>query len=217
MASHSGLPAPATRKVVIHPLAVRVTHWINAFAIVCMVMSGWAIYNASPLFGFSFPAWATVGGWLGGSIAWHFAAMWLLAANGVLYISYGIASGHFRRDFLPLRLRDVVRDAGRAATFRLPHRPGVYNAVQRLLYIGVLLLGLLIVASGLSIWKPVQFFWLTDLFGGYDFARRVHFAAMSGIVGFVVVHLALVVLVPSTLLPMFTGRAKVASHGDTQA
>jgi thiosulfate reductase cytochrome b subunit len=194
-----------------------VTHWINAFAIVCMVMSGWAIYNASPLFGFSFPAWATVGGWLGGSIAWHFAAMWLLAANGVLYISYGIASGHFRRHFLPLHVRDVVRDAGRAATFRLPHRPGVYNAVQRLLYIGVLLLGLLIVASGLSIWKPVQFFWLTDLFGGYDFARRVHFAAMSGIVGFVVIHLALVVLVPSTLLPMFTGRAKTASHGEPQA
>jgi thiosulfate reductase cytochrome b subunit len=166
---------------------------------------------------FSFPAWATVGGWLGGSIAWHFAAMWLLAANGVLYISYGIASGHFRRHFLPLHLRDVVRDAGRAATFRLPHRPGVYNAVQRLLYIGVLVLGLLIVASGLSIWKPVQFFWLTDLFGGYDFARRVHFAAMSGIVGFVVIHLALVVLVPSTLLPMFTGRAKTASHGEPQA
>lgn len=212
MASRPGFPVPSSRKIVVHPLPVRLAHWINAFAIVCMVMSGWAIYNASPLFPFSFPAWATVGGWLGGSIAWHFAAMWLLAVNGLLYVGYGILSGHFRRHFLPLRLRDVLRDAGRAATFRLPHRPGVYNAVQRLLYTSVLLLGVLIVASGLSIWKPVQFFWLTDLFGGYDFARRVHFAAMSGIVGFVVVHLALVILVPSTLLPMFTGRAKTTAE-----
>ncbi len=208
MASHPTPAARAPRVHVIHPLVVRVTHWINAFAIVCMVMSGWAIYNASPMFPFSFPDWATLGGWLGGSIGWHFAAMWLLVANGVLYVSYGIGAGHFRRHFLPLHLRDVARDAVRAATFKLPHQPGVYNAVQRLLYLGVLLLGVLIVASGLSIWKPVQFFWLTDLFGGFDFARRVHFAAMAGIVAFVLVHLSLVLLVPSTLLPMFTGRAK---------
>ncbi|MDB6002229.1 MAG: thioredoxin reductase, partial [Rhizobacter sp.] len=147
---------------VIHPLTVRFAHWINAFAIVCMLMSGWAIYNASPLFGFTFPAWATVGGWLGGSIAWHFAAMWLLAANGLLYVIYGLASGHFRRHFLPVHPREVLHDARLAASLKLPHKPGTYHAVQRLSYLGVLTLGVLVIASGLSIWKPVQLSPLVD-------------------------------------------------------
>ena len=193
----------------VHPLPVRIAHWINAFAVVCMLMSGWAIYNASPIFAFAFPAWATVGGWLGGSIAWHFAAMWLLAANGLFYVVYGLATGHFKRRLLPIRASDLARDTREALAFRLAHRPGLYNAVQRLLYLGVLLLGVLIVASGVSIWKPVQLFWLTDLFGGYDFARKVHFVAMAGIGAFVAIHLLLVLLVPRTLLPMITGRALV--------
>jgi thiosulfate reductase cytochrome b subunit len=191
----------------VHPFAVRAAHWVNAFAMACMLMSGWAIYNASPLFGFKFPVWATVGGWLGGSIAWHFAAMWLLAVNGLFYVAYGISSGHFRKHFLPVRPQDVLHDAQLALRLKLPHKLGSYNAVQRLSYVGVLLLGVLVIASGLSIWKPVQLDWLVDLFGGYDFARRVHFIAMSGIAAFVVLHLLLVVLVPKTLLPMITGRA----------
>jgi len=201
----------------VHPLVVRVTHWINAFAMVCMLMSGWAIYNASPIFPFTFPVWATVGGWLGGSIAWHFAAMWLLCANGLLYLTYGLASGHLRRKLLPVRPREVARDAMLALRFRLPHDTGRYNAVQRALYLLVLVLGVLLVASGLSIWKPVQFSWLTALFGGFDFARRVHFVAMAGVAGFVVVHLALVLLVPRTLPPMFTGRARHDSHDPREA
>ena len=204
------------KRAVIHPLAVRATHWINVFAMVCMLMSGWAIYNASPLFGFRFPAWATVGGWLGGSIAWHFAAMWLLAANGLLYVAYGVASGHFRRHLLPVYPADVARDMKLAVQMKLPHKTGSYNAVQRLSYLGVLALGVLVVASGLSIWKPVQFDGLVELFGGYDFARRVHFFAMAGIVAFVVVHLLLVVIVPRTLLPMFTGRAMSTHSGEGQ-
>ncbi|MGF6289238.1 cytochrome b/b6 domain-containing protein [Paraburkholderia youngii] len=203
--------------LIVHPLFVRVAHWINAFAMVCMVMSGWAIYNASPIFPFRFPVWATVGGWLGGSIAWHFAAMWLLCVNGLLYFTYGVASGHLRRKLLPVRARDVARDAALALRFRLPHETGRYNAVQRALYLLVLLLGVLLVASGLSIWKPVQFSWLTALFGGFDFARRVHFVAMAGVVGFVVVHLLLVLLVPRTLPPMFTGRARHRTHRIDQA
>jgi thiosulfate reductase cytochrome b subunit len=195
------------RSPVIHSPAVRLAHWVNAFAIVCMAMSGWAIYNASPIFRFRFPPWATVGGWLGGSIAWHFAAMWLLTANGLLYMLYGVVSGHFRRDFLPIRAGELLSDLRRALTFKLPHELGIYNAVQRLLYIAVLALGVLIVASGLSLWKPVQLFWLADFFGGYDSARKVHFFAMIGIVGFVMIHVLLVVLVPRTLVPMFTGRA----------
>ena len=190
---------------VLHPLAVRIAHWLNAFAIVCMLMSGWAIYNASPIFGFRFPVWATLGGWLGGAIAWHFAAMWLLMANGLFYLLYGVLSGHFRRHFLPLHVRDVLLDAVQALRLRLPHQAGSYNAVQKFLYCGVIALGVLVVPSGLSLWKPVQLEFLSNLFGGFDFARKVHFAAMAGIATFVVVHLLLVALVPKTLLPMITG------------
>jgi thiosulfate reductase cytochrome b subunit len=197
------------RGLPVHPLAVRATHWVNAVAMTWMLTSGWAIYNASPLFGFRFPAWATVGGWLGGSIAWHFAAMWLLAANGLVYLAYGLASGHFRREMLPVTPQAVAHDLALAARFELPHRPGRYNAVQRASYLGVLVLGVLMVASGVSIWKPVQLEALVDLFGGYDIARRVHFFAMAGIVAFVVLHLVLVAIVPKTLWPMFSGRATV--------
>ena len=191
----------------IHPPPVRVAHGVNAVAMVCMLMSGWAIYNASPIFAFRFPAWATVGGWLGGSIAWHFAAMWLLALNGLVYAGYGFASGHFRRVLLPIRADELTRDMRQALRLKLPHRLGTYNTVQRLLYIVVLLLGVLIVASGLSIWKPVQLFWLTDFFGGYDVAREVHFIAMAGIAGFIVIHLLLTLIVPRTILPMIGGRS----------
>jgi thiosulfate reductase cytochrome b subunit len=192
---------------VIHPLIVRITHWLNAVAIVLMILSGWRIYDASPIFPFTFPPWMTLGGWLGGALAWHFAAMWLLVVNGLVYVGFGLASGHFRHDFLPLGLRAIWRDLRAALTFKLEHRLGTYNAVQRLLYVGVILLAIGVVISGLAIWKPVQFQFVTGLLGGYDTARIVHFAMMAGIVGFIVVHLALVFVVPSTLPPMITGRA----------
>jgi thiosulfate reductase cytochrome b subunit len=197
-----------SKKILLHPLAIRIAHWLNAFAIGCMLMSGWAIYNASPIFGFTFPAWATLGGWLGGAIAWHFAAMWLLVVNGMFYLVYGVASGHFRRHFLPLRARDVVSDAYQALRLRLPHQSGIYNAVQKLLYWAVIALGVLVALSGLALWKPVQLEVLSDLFGGFDFARKVHFVAMAGIAAFVVAHLLLVTIVPKTLLPMVTGRGR---------
>lgn len=196
------------QRVTIHPLIVRLTHWLNAFAMTCMVMSGWKIYDASPLFPFTIPGWATLGGWLGGALAWHFAAMWLLVANGLVYLAYGLASGHFRRHFLPLSAAGIWQDLRRALAFRLPHRLGRYNAVQRLLYLAVLLLGAGAVVSGLALWKPVQLQALTALLGGYEAARRIHFLAMAGIVGFVLVHLVLVALVPRTLPPMITGRAR---------
>jgi thiosulfate reductase cytochrome b subunit len=175
----------------------------------CMMLSGWQIYNANPLFPFSFPAWATLGGWLGGALAWHFAAMWLFAGNGVLYIIYGLLSGHFRHHFLPVLPSAVGRDLLLALTFRLSHQAGHYNAVQRLLYILVVLLGVVAVLSGLELWKPVQFHTLSLLLGGYETARRLHFCAMAGIAGFILVHMALVALVPRTLLPMITGRARL--------
>jgi len=202
-------PTRPVRLVIIHPLVVRVTHWINAFALVCMVMSGWQIYDASPLFPFTFPRWATLGGWLGGGIAWHLAAMWLLVGNGLIYFLYGLLGRHFMRSFVPLTPTLFWRDLKDALTFRLRHELGSYNAVQRLLYIVVLLLGVVAVLSGLALWKPVQLHPLAVLLGGYPVARLIHFFAMAGIVLFTVVHLALVALVPRTLPAMITGRARI--------
>jgi thiosulfate reductase cytochrome b subunit len=139
----------------IHPLAVRITHWINAAAIMLMISSGWQIYNASPLFSFVFPSWMTLGGWLGGGLAWHFAAMWLLAVNFTVYLGYGLMSGHIRRRLLPLHPREVWRDAKLALRFRLPHDGWRYNAVQRLLYVLAGCGIALAITSGLAIWKPV--------------------------------------------------------------
>jgi thiosulfate reductase cytochrome b subunit len=190
-----------------HPLIVRITHWINAAAMTVMIGSGWQIYNASPLFPFEFPSWLTFGHWLGGALALHFAAMWLLAANFAAYLSYGIGSGHIRRRLFPLRPREIWRDAVAALRFRLSHDSTHYNAVQRLLYVLVGCGITLAIASGLAIWKPVQLYPLTYLLGGYESARRIHFLAMSSIVAFIVVHLTLVVIVPRTLRAMITGRA----------
>jgi thiosulfate reductase cytochrome b subunit len=202
----SSAAAQPRRFVRVHPFVVRITHWVNAYAMVCMIMSGWAIYNASPLFAFRVPIWATLGGWLGGAIAWHLACMWLLVGNGIVYFGYGLISGHFRRNLLPLRPNEILRDARDAARLRLRHLSGEYNAVQRLAYVAVLMLGVLAIASGLALWKPVQLAALTTVFGGYEVARRIHFAIMAGIVLFILLHLFLVLLVPRTLPSMVTGR-----------
>jgi len=207
-------------KVIVHPFTVRVTHWLNALAMVIMIMSGWRIYNSDPIFPFSFPVALTLGGTLEGSVdihnedglagalQWHFAGMWLLACNGLVYLAYGILSGHFRRAFFPVGPSAFLRDTIAAMTFRLPHRIGAYNAVQKTLYLGVLAAGVVTVLSGLAIWKPGQFQELTFLFGGFDFARVVHFLGMTAIVLFLIVHIALVIVVPKTLPPMITGRAE---------
>ena len=193
---------------IIHPRWVRVTHWVNALAMFMMIGSGWQIYDASPLFGFIyFPTHLALGQWLAGALLWHFAAMWLLVINGIVYIALGIATGRFRRKLLPIRPRDVVNDLLAALRGKLSHDDlSVYNAVQRLLYVGVILAGVIIVLSGLSIWKPVQFKYLTAFFGGYDFARYVHFFAMASIVGFLTVHVALALIVPKSLRAMIYGR-----------
>ena len=179
-------------------------------ALVAMIMSGWRIYNASPLFGFSFPVWATLGGWLGGAIAWHFAAMWLLVVNGMIYAITGLIGGRFRRELLPIHADEVARDFSAALHLRLHHDGRRYNSVQRLFYLGVLLLGVLAVLTGLALWKPVQMQVIGDLVGGYEVVRRLHFIVMSGICAFIVVHLALVVLVPRTLISIIFGRRTVS-------
>jgi len=206
--SNPALVGETAQAPIIHPRWVRITHWVNALAIFMMVGSGWQIYDASPLFRFIyFPSQLALGQWLAGALLWHFAAMWLLVINGIVYVTLGIATGRFRRKLLPIRPRDVVNDFLAALRGKLAHDDlSVYNAVQRLLYVGVILAGVVIVLSGLSIWKPVQLKYLTALFGGYDFARYVHFFAMASIVGFLTVHVALALLVPKSLRAMIIGR-----------
>ncbi|ABD05043.1 conserved hypothetical protein [Rhodopseudomonas palustris HaA2] len=204
--SENDAAAGAARQV-IQPAWVRVVHWINAAAMIVMILSGWQIYNASPLFDFQFSRAITLGGWLGGGLLWHFAAMWVLMLNGLVYLAVGFATGRFRRKLWPITPSGVVTDLARAATFRLSHADlTTYNYVQKLLYAGIILVGILAVLSGLSIWKPVQFQTLTALFGGYDTARYVHFFAMAAIVGFLVIHVVLAVLVPKSLRAMILGR-----------
>jgi len=201
---------PGDDTVRVHPLVVRSTHWINAFAIFIMVASGWRIYNASPLFGFRFPNDWTLGGWLAGALQWHFAAMWLLAASGLVYVAYGIVSGHFRRKLLPITPAAVWRDITAAFRGKLAHDDlRVYNAAQRAAYLSAILIATVLVLSGLVLWKPVQFYPLGLLMGDYEGARYVHFFAMAALVLFVIVHVVMVLLVPRTLPTMFTGRARI--------
>jgi thiosulfate reductase cytochrome b subunit len=202
--------APAKGKVkarVIQPAWVRALHWTNAFAMVLMIMSGWEIYNASPLFDFTFSKSITLGGWLAGGLLWHFAAMWILMVNGLIYLVLGFVTGRFRKKLLPITPEGVISDTKAALTGKLSHDDlSKYNYVQKLLYAGVIVIGVLIVLSGLAIWKPVQLQYLTALFGGYDAARYVHFFCMAAIVAFIVVHVALALLVPKSLRAMITGR-----------
>jgi thiosulfate reductase cytochrome b subunit len=203
-----------------HPLSRRILHWIMALSILIMIGSGWRIYNASPIFDFIvFPEWMTLGGdvqaqlarhgdpGVASAIAWHFAAMWTLAVSYLLFLSWGLVTGHFRRDFLPVGAQSVWRDFVAALTFKLKHRLGEYNAVQKAAYVGVLVLVALMILSGLAIWKPVQTYPLELLFGGFQGARLVHFIVMAGIVLFLLVHVALTLLVPRTLQAMVLGRA----------
>lgn len=189
-----------------HPLYVRITHWINAIAMLLMIASGWKIYNAAPLFSFALPESFTIGRWLGGALLWHFAAMWLLVANGLAYVILSIASGRLVHTLLPLRPRDVAADLAAALRGRLGHAQGAYNAVQKLFYLGVLASGVLIVFSGLAMWKPVQLRALAALMGGYEGARLVHFCAMAAIVAFLCVHVVMALLVPRSLRAMTLGR-----------
>jgi len=201
------MDAAVVEREVIHSAWVRVCHWINALAVLMMIGSGWQIYDASPLFDFRFPKSIALGQWLGGALLWHFAAMWLLVVNGLVYLTLGIATGRFRRKLLPISPAAVIADAKAALTFKLSHDDLThYNAVQKALYAGIILTGVVIVLSGLSIWKPVQFQELTALFGGYDAARYVHFVAMAAIVAFLVVHISLALLVPRSLRAMIFGQ-----------
>ena len=191
----------------IFPLWLRISHWLNALGVIVMVMSGWRIFNAAPFYDFTFPASITLGGWLGGALKWHFAAMWIIFLNGLFYLIANVVSRRLFEKFFPLSPKAVVRDFVAAFSGSLSHDdPRRYNAVQRAAYLFVMLDLLVLVLSGLVLWKSVQFPVLRDLMGGYDFARRIHFFAMAGIVAFFVVHVVMVALVPRTLVTMVRGR-----------
>lgn len=207
-----------------HPLTRRIFHWVLALSILAMIGSGWRIYNASPIFPFTFPEWITLGGdvqtslarhgdpGVASAIAWHFAAMWTLVVSYLLFLLAGFVTGHFRRDFLPVGPVSIMRDFVAAATLRLGHRLGEYNAVQKATYLGVLTLVAVMILSGIAIWKPVQTYPLELPFGGFQGARLVHFIVMVGIVLFILVHVGLTLIVPRTLLAMVVGRATEPRH-----
>ncbi|MDH3581940.1 MAG: cytochrome b/b6 domain-containing protein [Hyphomicrobiales bacterium] len=192
---------------IIHPAIVRVTHWVNAIAMLVLIASGWQIYNAYPILPFVFPKWLTLGGWLGGALLWHFAAMWVLMANFAVMLAFGLISGRFAAKLWPVRPRDVLGDLKAALTGRLGHADiSRYNAVQKILYSSVIAAIVLAILSGFAIWKPVQLQILTSLFGGFQGARIAHFLTMVAISGFLIVHVAMALIVPKSLRAMVRGR-----------
>lgn len=195
----------------LHPWPVRIMHWVNAIAMVVMIGSGWGIYNDSVIFhGFEFPRGIVLGSWAAQSLLWHFAGMWLLVLNGAAYLVYGVVTGRFRERLLPIRVGDVVQTVRDTLRLKIAHDDiTVYNGVQKILYIVVILAGVAQVTTGLAMWKPVQFSGLVSLLGGFQAARLLHFTGMSVIVGFLVVHVLLAILVPSTLWAMVTGGPKL--------
>jgi thiosulfate reductase cytochrome b subunit len=180
---------------------------VNAVTIAIMITSGWKIYNDEVLFGWlHFPEALTLGKWAQHGLQWHFFGMWILVINGLSYLIYGLVSGRFHRMLLPIRVSDLISTIKDTLHLKLSHNdPTKYNAVQKLLYVGVIFVGILIVISGLAIWKPVQFSELVALVGSFQNARLVHFFCMTAIGLFVVVHVALALLVPETLVSMFSG------------
>ena len=170
-------PASA-RSPRLHPAAMRVMHWLNALAMLIMIPSGWGIYDDDPILGWLyFPAWAALGHEAQDRLLWHFAGMWLLGINGLAYLIYGVVTGRFRRRLFPIRVGEVVETIRETLRFHLSHDDITrYNAVQKVLYLVVIVVGVLQVLTGLAIWKPVQLAWLTYLFGGFQSARILHFA-----------------------------------------
>jgi thiosulfate reductase cytochrome b subunit len=191
----------------LHPWPVRIMHWVNAVVMLIMITSGWGIYDDDVIIrGFQFGPFWRLGDWAAWSLNWHFAGMWFLVINGLIYLAYGFASGRFREKLLPIRPIEVAQTVIDTLHFRIAHEDiTVYNAVQKLLYIIVILAGISQVITGIAIWEPVHFSGLVSLLGGFQTARVLHFAGMAVIVGFLIVHVALALLVPKTLWAMVSG------------
>jgi thiosulfate reductase cytochrome b subunit len=217
--------------IAVHSPFVRITHWINAIAIIIMIGSGWRIYNNVPIFPWLiFPEWATLGGdpeityklnkdvGFSNALLWHFAAMWVFFLNGAVALAAGLWSGRLMQKWWPVSISGLIHDIRAALTFNLAHDDiTVYNAVQKLLYIGVIAAALLMFVSGLAIWKPVQFQTLTWIFYDFQGARLAHFIGMAAIALFLALHVALALLVPKTIAAMTKGTIRVDAHKSQQA
>ncbi len=204
-----------------HHWVVRVTHWVNAVALTLMVGSGLRIFNAYPAFarkGEQFccypfehkaiPDILTFGGWLGGARHWHFAMMWVLVVNGLVYLTFIYLHGEWR-DLVPRK--GDARDALAMIRFYLfvskthPHQ-GKHNAMQKATYCALPLLAIVIVLTGLAIWKPVQLGWITSIFGGYVWARYWHFMTMMALIVLSFAHIFMVFAVdPYSIQSIITG------------
>ena len=144
---------PRGRKL--HPWPVRVMHWTNAVAMLVMITSGWGIYDDDVIVrGLHFNQHFRLGSWAAESLLWHFAGMWLLAINGLFYLTYGIATGRLRERLLPIRPSEVVQTVRDTLHFRIEHNDlTTYNAVQKLLYIVVIAAGVSQVVTGIAFSK----------------------------------------------------------------
>lgn len=200
-----------TRLRKLHPVPIRVMHWVNAVAMLVMITSGWGIYDDDVIInGLHFGGFWRLGEWAAPSLNWHFAGMWLLGLNGLVYLTYGFATGRLRERLLPIRPREVLETVRDTLRFKIAHEDlTVYNAVQKLLYIIVIFAGISQVVTGIAIWKPVQFAPLLGLLGGFQTARVLHFTGMAVIVAFLIVHTALALLVPKTLWAMLAGGPEI--------
>ena len=181
-------------------------HWTNAFAVIIMTLSGWRIYDATNFLGFGIPDVITLGGWLGGALLWHFAAMWVLGINAIAYIVMNIITKRLWTRFFPFSPRSIWQDTQAFLKGTLSHADlSHYNAVQKVLYVSVMFAILAVILSGLVLFKSVQFPLLRELMFGYEGARRVHFIAMTFLTGFFIVHVFMSLLVPKSLKAMITG------------
>ena len=214
-----------------HHWIVRLTHWLSAIVLLGLIASGLQIYGAYPNFGLrgepyplpnpwagdGFPKWARLGGWLAGGLNWHFTLAWFFVITGLVYLGFLVISGEWRSLFFRRR------DLGPAVDMQLyylrlrrEHPPqGKHNALQKAAYTGIVVLGAISVLTGFAIYKPVQLWWLTALFGGYELARYWHFLAVWIFVGFTLLHVVLVLTVdPASLRAMVTGwyRGRFPSH-----
>lgn len=191
----------------LHPWPVRLMHWINAIAMIVMIMSGWGIYDDYVIIpGLHFSQTFRLGTWAAPSLLWHFAGMWLLTVNGLCYVIYGLVTGRLRKRLLPIRVGELVKTVRDTLHLKIGHDDlTVYNAVQRLLYLVVIVVGASQIVTGLLVWKPIQFSAAVAVLGGFQAVRLEHFIGMSIIVGFLVIHVALSILVPRTLWAMLTG------------
>ena len=197
-------PSDSVRAAFEHPWVVRFCHWLNAVSVFVLVTSGLRIFRAFPSFGpklpqknlVDIPKALTLGGWLGGALQWHFTFMWIFAGAGVLYLAYEFLSGHYKTVlFTPKDIRGVWPMV-RHYFFFGPQPPatGQYNPLQKLAYTSTVLFGIASVLTGVVMYKPVQFWWLAWIMGGFHLARVWHFAAMCGFLAFIPGHLIMVVL-----------------------